>query len=166
MGKVWYEATMVKSVVSPTRERQMAVPVTPLLAVDIIIELVDRAERPIVLIERKNPPYGWALPGGFVDVGERLEQAAVREVWEETSLQANLKVLLGCYSAPQRDPRGHTVSAVYIAEACGEPEARDDAKHLALYTLDALPDSLVFDHEEILEDYARFRRDGRVTPLR
>jgi len=144
----------------------MAVPVTPLLAADIIIELVDRPDRPIVLIERKNPPYGWALPGGFVDVGERLEQAAVREAWEETSLQINLKSLLGCYSAPQRDPRGHTVSAVYVAEGRGEPEARDDAKQLALFTLDALPNTLVFDHAEILADYARFRRDGRVAPLR
>jgi 8-oxo-dGTP diphosphatase len=144
----------------------MAVPVTPLLAVDIIIELADRPNRPIVLIERKNPPYGWALPGGFVDVGERLEQAAVREAWEETSLPVNLKVLLGCYSAPQRDPRGHTVSAVYVAEARGEPEARDDAKQLGLYALDALPGALAFDHAEILADYARFRRDGRTVPLR
>ena len=144
----------------------MAVPVTPLLAADIIIELVDRPERPIVLIERKNPPYGWALPGGFVDVGERLEQAAVREAWEETSLRVSLKALLGCYSSPQRDPRGHTVSAVYVAEARGEPEARDDAKHLALYTLETLPSALAFDHAEILADYVRFRRDGRVAPLR
>jgi 8-oxo-dGTP diphosphatase len=144
----------------------MAVPVTPLLAADIIIELVDRPDRPIVLIERKNPPYGWALPGGFVDVGERLEQAAVREAWEETSLQVNLMTLLGCYSAPRRDPRGHTVSAVYVAEARGEPEARDDAKQLALYALDALPVTLAFDHAEILADYARFRCDGRAAPLR
>lgn len=144
----------------------MAIPVTPLLAADIIIELVDRPDRPIVLIERKNPPYGWALPGGFVDVGERLEQAAIREAWEEINLQVNLKTLLGCYSAPRRDPRGHTVSAIYIAEARGEPEARDDAKQLGLYTLDALPSTLAFDHAEILADYARFRRDGRTAPLR
>lgn len=144
----------------------MAIAVTPLLAADIIIELVDRPERPIVLIERKNPPYGWALPGGFVDVGERLEQAAVREALEETGLQVTLKALLGCYSAPQRDPRGHTVSAVYVAEACGTPEARDDAKHLALFTLNILPASLAFDHAEILADYAQFRQHGRVAPLR
>lgn len=144
----------------------MVAPVTPLLATDIIIEMTDRSERPIVLIERKNPPYGWALPGGFVDVGERLEQAALREALEETSLKVTLRVLLGCYSAPQRDARAHTVSAVYVAEARGEPAARDDAKHLALYTLDALPHPLAFDHAQILEDYARFRRDGRVAPLR
>ena len=144
----------------------MAAPVTPLLAADIIIEMADRPGRPIVLIERKNPPYGWALPGGFVDVGERLEQAALREALEETGLRVTLQALLGCYSAPQRDPRGHTVSAVYVAEARGEPEARDDAKRLALYSLDDLPNPLAFDHELILADYARFRRDGRVTPLR
>jgi len=144
----------------------MAVPVTPLLAADIIIEMVDRPGRPIVLIERKNPPYGWALPGGFVDVGERLEQAAQREALEETSLRVTLQALLGCYSAPQRYPRGHTVSAVYVAEARGEPEARDDAMHLALYSSDDLPNPLAFDHGLILADYARFRRDGLVAPLR
>ena len=144
----------------------MAAPVTPLLAADIIIELADRPGRPIVLIERKNPPYGWALPGGFVDVGERLERAAVREALEETALQVTLKALLGCYSAPRRDPRGHTVSAVYVAEASGKPEARDDAKHLELFTLDTLPTALAFDHDQILADYARYRRDGRVAPLR
>ena len=144
----------------------MATPVTPLLAADIIIELADRAERPIVLIERKYPPYGWALPGGFVDVGERLEQAAVREALEETGLRVTLTALLGCYSDPRRDPRGHTVSAVYIAEARGEPEARDDAKHVDVFALEDLPDVLAFDHALIVADYAQFRRSGRVAPLR
>lgn len=144
----------------------MAAPVTPLLAADIIIELADRPERPIVLIERKFPPYGWALPGGFVDVGERLEQAAVREAWEETGLRVSLTALLGCYSDPRRDPRGHTVSAVYVAEARGEPEARDDAKHVAVFTLVDLPDTLAFDHALIAADYAQFRQSGRVAPLR
>ena len=144
----------------------MATPVTPLLAADIIIELADRPARPIVLIERKYPPYGWALPGGFVDVGERLEQAAMREAWEETGLRVTLKALLGCYSAPLRDPRGHTVSAVYVAEARGEAEARDDAKRVAIHTLDDLPVPLAFDHALILADYARWRRDGRAAPLR
>jgi 8-oxo-dGTP diphosphatase len=144
----------------------MAAPVTPLLAADIIIEMVDRPERPIVLIERKNPPFGWALPGGFVDVGECLEQAAVREALEETSLRVTLTTLLGCYSAPQRDPRGHTVSVVYIAEARGEPQARDDAKHADLFTLSTLPAPLAFDHATILEDYRRFRHSGRLAPLR
>lgn len=105
-------------------------PVTPLLTVDIIIELRDRPGAPIVLIERKNPPHGWALPGGFVDVGERLENAARREALEETSLEVELQTLLGCYSDPARDPRGHTVSAVYVATATGEPQARDDARDL------------------------------------
>jgi len=144
----------------------MAAPVTPLLAADIIIEMTDRPERPIVLIERKNPPLGWALPGGFVDVGECLEQAAVREALEETNLHVTLTTLLGCYSAPQRDPRGHTVSAVYVAEARGEPQGRDDAKLAALFTVDVLPTALEFDHAVILDDYRRFRNSGRVAPLR
>ena len=93
----------------------MEKPVTPLLTVDIIIEMIDRPGRPIVLVERKYPPHGWALPGGFVDVGEPLESAAIREAREETSLEVTLKVLLGNYSDPARDSRGHTVSAVYIA---------------------------------------------------
>ncbi len=86
----------------------MVRPTTPLVAVDIIIEMRDRPGRPILLIERQNPPHGWALPGGFVDVGERLERAAVREAGEEVSLEVQLKALLGCYSDPTRDPRGHT----------------------------------------------------------
>ena len=98
-------------------------PITPLLAADAIIELADYPGRPIVLIERLNPPFGWAIPGGFVDVGETLEQAAVREAKEETGLEVKLKTLLGIYSNPQRDPRGHTVTAVYIAEADGTPIA-------------------------------------------
>jgi 8-oxo-dGTP diphosphatase len=101
-------------------------PVTPQLTADIIIEMIDRPGRPIVLIERKYPPPGWALPGGFVDVGETLESAAVREAREETSLDVTLNLLLGNYSDPLRDSRGHTVSAVYIAEAQGEPRAADD----------------------------------------
>ena len=141
-------------------------PKTPLLAVDIIIELVDQPEKSIVLIERRNPPYGWALPGGFVDVGETLEQAAVREAREETCLEVNLKLLLGCYSNPQRDPRGHTVSPVYIAEARGVPEAADDAKNLRCVPVTDLSDDLVFDHGLILSDYRHYLQTGEVTPLR
>ncbi len=141
-------------------------PVTPLLAIDIIIELIDRPEKPIVLIERRNPPNGWALPGGFVDMGETLEQAAIREAREETSLEVKLKLLLGCYSNPQRDPRGHTVSPVYIAEARGIPRAADDAKDLRCVALKDLPNDLVFDHGLILGDYQRYLQTGELTPLR
>jgi 8-oxo-dGTP diphosphatase len=144
----------------------MAGRITPSLAVDIIIELADRPGRPIVLIKRRNPPHGWAIPGGFVDMGERLELAALREAWEETSLCIILKQLLGCYSAPERDPRGHTVSAVYVAEAGGKPEAHDDAAGIGVFTLDALPGGLAFDHQQILADYRCFREQGTNTPLR
>ena len=141
-------------------------PVTPLLAADIIIELIDQPHRPIILIERKNPPFGWAIPGGFVDVGERLEMAAIREAKEEVSLDVTLKVLLGLYSDPGRDERGHTVTAVYVAEATGLPQAADDAKNLAIFELDALPQLLAFDHHQVLEDYKIYRETGEVTRLR
>lgn len=144
----------------------MNAPVTPRLTVDIIIELCDRPDRPILLIERRYPPPGWALPGGFVDVGETLEQAAVREAAEEICLPVTLITLLGCYSDPARDPRQHTVSAVYIAEACGEPRAADDAAAVQAFALHDLPTALAFDHALILDDYRRFRETGRLTPLR
>jgi 8-oxo-dGTP diphosphatase len=143
----------------------MPLPTTPLIAVDIIIELGDRDGHPIVLIERKNPPYGWAIPGGFVDLGETLEQAAVREAKEETCLDVSLTGLLGNYSSPSRDARHHTVSAVYIAQATGIPKAADDAAHLELFTLDNLPETLAFDHATILADYARFLKTGQPAPL-
>jgi 8-oxo-dGTP diphosphatase len=140
----------------------MPAPKTPALTVDIIIELRDRPDVPIVLIRRKNPPHGWALPGGFVDVGEALERAAVREAEEETALRVTLKLLLGCYSDPARDPRGHTVSAVYVAEAEGEPRAQDDAAGVAIFSPEALPAPLVFDHARILRDYLAWRQRGLV----
>ena len=140
-------------------------PVTPLLAADAIIELTDKPNRPIVLIERKNPPYGWAIPGGFMDMGERLEVAAIREAKEEVCLDVTLKALLGMYSDPKRDDRGHTVTAVYVAEATGEPQAADDAKNLQIFDIDELPTELAFDHAQVLEDYRVFRKTGKVTKL-
>ena len=140
----------------------MTLPETPLLTVDIIIELENRG---IVLIERKNAPHGWALPGGFVDVGERLETAAVREAREETTLDVQLVSLLGCYSDPSRDQRGHTVSVVYVARASGQPQARDDAVNVALFDPHRCP-KLVFDHREIINDYLSYLETGEPAPLR
>src|SRR5699024_3912167 len=144
----------------------MPKPTTPLLAVDTIIALKNRSEQPIVLIKRRNPPLGWALPGGFVDVGETLEQAAVREAREETELEITLEALLGCYSDPMRDPRGHTVSVVYTASASGTPKASDDAAELALFAVDNLPEKLAFDHHKILTDYAYYRAGGELALIR
>ena len=141
-------------------------PITPLLAADIIIELTDFPGRPIVLIERANPPYGWAIPGGFVDVGERVEQAAVREAQEEVCLAVQLTALLGIYSDPLRDTRGHTVTAVYVAKAAGTPIAADDAKNCRVFSLDELPEPLAFDHAQVLADYKKYRETKEVTPLR
>jgi 8-oxo-dGTP diphosphatase len=135
----------------------MSRPVTPQLTVDIIIELTDRKERPILLIERKNPPPGWAIPGGFVDIGETVEQAAVREAKEETSLDVELRILLGCYSNPARDVRGHTVTLVYVAES---------AKDIKVVDIEQLPGDLAFDHDLVLQDYMKYRERGLLTPLR
>ena len=128
---------------------------TPLLTVDIIIDMSGR----LVMIERHNPPYGWALPGGFVDYGESLEAAAIREAREETSLDVKLIRQFHTYSAPDRDPRQHTVSTVFLARAEGQPEARDDAKNIDLFTREALPETIAFDHRTILTDYFRYK-DG------
>lgn len=129
-------------------------PETPALTVDIIIELDgSQPEGEIVLVQRKYPPPGWAIPGGFVDYGETVEHAAVREAKEETDLEVKLKRLLGVYSDPGRDPRGHTVSIVYVATGKGVPKAKDDALALGRFRQDSLPESLAFDHEMILQDY-------------
>lgn len=125
----------------------------PVPTVDIIIETPDG----IVLIERKNTPLGWALPGGFVDYGESLEDAAIREAWEETSLRVSGLRLLGCYSDPRRDPRQHTISTVFIATADGTPRAGDDAAGLAVIAAENLPENLCFDHRKILDDYLLLR---------
>lgn len=144
----------------------MARPVTPQIAADTIIELIDQPGRPIVLIERVYPPLGWAIPGGFVDVGETLEQAARREALEEVGLTVRLTALLVIYSDPARDSRGHTVTAVYVAEASGQPVADDDARSAVITPIENLPSPLVFDHAQVLEDYLHFRLSGRPTPLR
>lgn len=126
----------------------------PVPTVDIIIEILKNdGQEGIILIKRKNPPYGWALPGGFVDYGETLEEAAVREAKEETSLDIRLKCQMHTYSDPDRDPRQHTITTVYIAQAEGEPVARDDAQEVAVFSRDELNFSLAFDHKKILEDY-------------
>lgn len=135
-------------------------PVTPALAADVIIEMIDRRGRPIVLIERRFEPLGWAIPGGYVDIGETVEQAAIREALEETGLEVTLGPLLGCYSDPARDPRGHTVSLVYVGTARGEPGARDDARAVTVVDPAKLP-PLAFDHARILSDYRRWRATRR-----
>ena len=132
----------------------------PTPTVDIIIELIDRPGRPIVLIERKNEPMGWAIPGGFVDYGESIETAAVREAEEEVSLKVKLIEQFYVYSAPDRDPRQHTLSIVFIATAKGKPVAADDAKNLGIFNQYDLPQNLCFDHDRVLEDYWNYRNYG------
>lgn len=137
----------------------------PIPTVDIIIELIDRPHRPIILIERLNPPYGWALPGGFVDYGEAVETAAQREATEETGLQVELVEQFYVYSDPARDPRQHTLSVVFIATATGTPHAGDDAKNLNCFELWQLPQNLCFDHDRILQNYLRYRHYGQRPRL-
>ncbi len=129
----------------------------PVPTVDIIIEL-DRSGK-IVLIKRRNPPYGLAIPGGFVDYGERLEDAAVREAKEETGLDVSLKYLLGVYSDPKRDPRQHTISTVFVASASGSPRAGDDAKEVVVVKPDEIAEPLCFDHSQIIADYLKKKKE-------
>jgi 8-oxo-dGTP diphosphatase len=135
----------------------------PTPTVDIVIEMIDRPYRPIILIERRNPPYGWALPGGFIDYGESAETAAIREAEEETGLHVKLLEQFQVYSDPNRDPRQHTLSIVFLASAKGTPEAKDDAKNLKIFEIWQLPNDLCFDHDRILRDY-RYYRDHGLRP--
>ena len=140
--------TALDSILCPKCGHQISCHKNPLPTVDIIIETMGG----IVLIERKNKPFGWALPGGFVDYGESMEQAALREALEETGLQVTLMRQLKTYSDPARDPRHHTISTVFIATADGSPRAGDDAAKAEIFVQQNLP-YLVFDHAKILEDY-------------
>ncbi len=140
------------------------VPKTPAVTVDVIIRLEDQPSTPIVLVRRKFPPHGWALPGGFVDVGESLANAAKREAAEETCLDIRIDELFHCYSNPNRDTRLHAVSAIFLCRATGTPVAADDAARAGLFTLDTLPSPIVFDHGLILSDYAHFLRTNQRPP--
>ena len=132
----------------------------PTPTVDIIIELIDQPSRPIVLTQRANPPFGWAIPGGFIDYGESVETAAIREAQEETTLEIELIKQFHVYSDPDRDARQHTISIVFIAQAFGIPEAADDAKEISVFQLWELPKALCFDHARILDDYRLYRNYG------
>jgi 8-oxo-dGTP diphosphatase len=125
----------------------------PVPTVDIIIEVEDK----IVLIERKNPPHGWAIPGGFVDYGESFEVAAVREALEETSINVSNLQQFKTYSDPARDARQHTASTVFIATGSEHPVAADDAVRAELFGEEELPE-LVFDHKQILSDYYKSKK--------
>lgn len=140
----------------PHCRQQITVHKNPTPTVDIIIEIDDR----IVLIERNNPPFGWALPGGFVDYGESYETAALREAEEETGLLVRDLRQFHTYSDPNRDARQHTASTVFIGTASGQPQAGDDAGKAELFTEDTLP-HLVFDHARILADYYTVKKQRR-----
>lgn len=128
----------------------------PFPTVDVIIEV----DGGIVLIKRKNKPFGWAIPGGFVEYGESVEQCAIREAKEETSLDVELLEQFHVYSDPNRDPRFHTISTVFIARAKGKPVGGDDAKEARIFDENSLPDDIAFDHRKILEDYFRYKKTG------
>lgn len=137
----------------------------PFPTVDIIIEVMaGRRRRGVVLIERRHPPPGWALPGGFVEYGETLEAAAVREAREETSLEVELLGQLGAYSDPARDPRFHTISTVFLARATGRPRGADDARRAIVVDPRDRRRPLAFDHRRILDDYLAFRKGGLPCP--
>jgi ADP-ribose pyrophosphatase YjhB (NUDIX family) len=131
----------------------------PVPTVDVIIEIERKDGKVgIVLINRKNSPFGWALPGGFVDYGESLEEAALREAQEETSLKIEILYQFHTYSDPKRDPRQHTISTIFIARAQGIPKAQDDAREIGIFTQKEISFQLAFDHQKILEEYFRLIR--------
>jgi len=145
-----------RNIICPACGEKIQIYKNPVPTVDIIIEF----DNSVVLIYRKNTPYGWAIPGGFVDYGESVEMAAVREAKEETNLEVELLHLLGVYSAPDRDPRMHTISTVFIAQGKGKLQAADDANKAGYFDENTLPSPLVFDHEKILKDYFVWRKSG------
>src|SRR4030043_597713 len=136
-----------KTIRCPKCKKEIEVYQNPIPTVDIIIEIESKG---ILLIKRKNPPFGWAIPGGFVDYGESLEMAAVREAKEETNLDVKLIRQFHTYSEPKRDPRHHSISTVYIAKAEGKPQAKDDALEIQIFNESTLPDDIAFDHRSIL----------------
>lgn len=133
-------------------------PETPLLAADIIIEVRDQPGT-VVLVKRKFAPFGWAIPGGFVEIGETVEHAAIREMKEEVGLDVIITGLLGVYSDPKRDPRGHTVTIIYTGVAEGQPVAADDAADVGIFAENNLPQLLAFDHRQVLADYFSSRQN-------
>lgn len=141
-----------KTIQCPKCKNEIEVYQNPIPTVDIIIEIEPNG---VILIKRKNPPYGWAIPGGFVDYGESSEDAAVREAEEETNLDVKLIKQFHTYSDPKRDPRHHSISTVYIARAKGVPKAKDDALEIGIFDESNLPDDIAFDHRLILKDYFR-----------
>ena len=144
-----------RTIQCPKCRNEIEIYKNPIPTVDIIIEIESKG---MVLIKRKNPPYGWALPGGFVDYGESLEEAAVRETKEETDLDVKLIGQFHTYSDPKRDPRHHSISTVYVAKAKGVPQARDDAIEIGIFNETNLPDAIAFDHRSILRDYFKSKK--------
>jgi len=145
-----------KDIICPSCGEKIQIYKNPVPTVDIIIEL----DNTVVLINRKNIPYGWAIPGGFVDYGESVENAAVREAKEETNLDVKLIKLLGVYSDSDRDPRMHTISTVFIGKGKGKLQAADDANKAVCFAESNLPSPIVFDHEKILKDYFIWRKSS------
>ncbi len=143
-----------KTIQCPRCQNEIEVYRNPIPTVDIIIEIDSKG---IILIKRKNPPFGWALPGGFVDYGESLEEAAKREAKEETDLEIHSLRQFRTYSDPSRDPRHHSISTVYIAKAKGIPKAKDDAIEIGIFNESSLPEEMAFDHRQIVKDYFKER---------